>query len=225
MLPALTLILTGASRIIGGSAVSPHSIPWQVGIYKFGRTLIDCGGTLLSAKHVLTAAHCTCAKRAGTKCIRYVEESDIVVVVAEHDQDDGCDGTRHHIDNYSNHPNWNWDTMDYDFSMLHLTEPVDLGDLAIPACLPDLSFSGDKLVGKMLTVSGWGSLYPYQITKPAELHSVEVPVISQDDCEKAYEYHRLQIKDSMICAGHEDGAKDACKGDSGGKLIYIFFKF
>ena len=102
--------------------------------------------------------------------------------------------------------------------MLHLTEPVDLGDQAIQACLPDLRFSGDKLVGKLLTVSGWGRIDAGGY--PDELHSVDVPVMSQDDCKRAYGSGR--ITDAMICAGYENGGKDACQADSGGKWTIIF---
>ena len=199
------------SRIIGGSAVIANSIPWQVGIYRKGEEKIGCGGTLLSDKHVLSAAHCFV--EPGLKA------SDIVVVVAEHDQTNNSDGTRHEISEYTNHPNFvNFGSGPvYDFSMLHLIEPVELGDLAVPACLPDLRFSGDKLVGKNLTISGWGQIDPYSEEKPDLLQSVDVPVISQDECIKAYED---DITDSMICAGYEKGEMDACHGDSGGPLTY-----
>ena len=135
-------------------------------------------------------------------------------MVAEHNQDDDSDGTMHQLSAYNNHPSYDHRTLDYDFSMFHLTEPVDLGDLAIPACLPDLSFSGDKLVGKLVTVSGWGRLDDGDY--PEELHSVDVPVISQDACKRAY--GPGAITDSMICAGYEAGGKDSCQSDSGGTL-------
>ena len=212
------------SRIIGGSEVDSHSIPWQVGINRGGNGYA-CGGTLLSSKHVLSAAHCTCKKdtwpNRPVKCTEWLEPSEINVVVAEHYQYEDSDGTGHEISKYNNHPNYDYNTDDYDFSMLHLTEPVNLGDQAIQACLPDLRFSGDKLVGKLLTVSGWGRIDAWGY--PDELHSVDVPVMSQDDCKRAYGSGR--ITDAMICAGYENGGKDACQADSGGKWTIVFFNF
>lgn len=47
------------------------------------------------------------------------------------------------------------------------------------------------------------------------LNAVNVPIIDHKKCKKAYE----NLNDFMICAGYNDGGKDACQGDSGGPLI------
>ena len=207
-----------SSRIIGGDEVSPHSIPWQVGLLRGKSALsITCGGTLLTDKHVLTAAHCVFDD------FGLIEASDILVVVAEHDQSDSFDGVQHEIRSYTNHPQYFQDAaFDYDFSMLHLTLPVELGDLAVPACLPDLRFLDDKLVGKYLTVSGWGRTDHPDYDYPDLLQTVDVPVISQEDCIEAYGSSR--ITNSMICAGYATGGMDSCQRDSGGRVM-IFLKY
>ena len=45
------------ARIIGGMETEPNKYPWQVGLIKPGFPVF-CGGSIISAKHVLTAAHC-----------------------------------------------------------------------------------------------------------------------------------------------------------------------
>jgi len=210
-------LVPASSRVVGGNDASPHSIPWQVGILnvKDGFSSMDCGGTLLTEKHVLSAAHCTFLRNGDL-----LLASEIVVVVAEHDQSKFSDGIDHEIIRYTNHPQYNLQTDDYDFSMLHLTLPVKLGDRAVPACLPDLRFSDDKLVGKYLTVSGWGNLHGTGYEYPKLLQTVDVPVVSQDDCRRAYLPFGRKVENSMICAGYITGGKDSCDGDSGGPLTY-----
>lgn len=216
-------LLPKSSRIIGGDDVTPHSIPWQVGLL----TKLDdyeqvwCGGTLLTDKHVLTAGHCLYDHDHNP-----LQASDIRVVVAEHHQYDTSDGVRHKISSYQNHPQSDYPFgVDNDFSMLHLASTVELGDRAIPACLPDLRFSGDKLVGKYLTVSGWGrrnieeSIFDYFYPDyPELLQSVDLPVLSQEDCRELFGYS--DITDAMMCAGYTSGGIDSCHRDSGGPLTY-----
>jgi trypsin len=46
---------------------------------------------------------------------------------------------------------------------------------------------------------------------------VTVPIVSHEECNKAYEEYG-GITDNMICAAEVGGGKDACQGDSGGPL-------
>lgn len=47
-------------RIVGGIDAEINEFPWTVGLFTHNRCrgLPVCGGTLISAQHVLTAAHC-----------------------------------------------------------------------------------------------------------------------------------------------------------------------
>ena len=83
--------------------------------------------------------------------------------------------------------------------------------------LPDPNeFGGGDLDSATMTVSGWGRKASGG-ESPNELHSVDVPGISNSQCQDAYTAE--QISDAMMCAGAPEGGIDSCQGDSGGKLF------
>lgn len=50
---------TRTGRIVGGSIVAPHTHPYQAGLLmSFGGGTGLCGGSVLSTRAILTAAHC-----------------------------------------------------------------------------------------------------------------------------------------------------------------------
>ena len=192
--------------IVGGSEATPYSLPWQVALVSRGGSRPFCGGTLISPTHVLTAAHCT-------------SNSNFDIIVGEHSITDSSDGTRHQICRAVRHPNYNSPTsLNNDFSIVHLRQPVSIGGRAVPACLPDSSLAGDALAGRALTVSGWGTRSSGG-SQPNVLHQVSVPAITNAQCSQAYSQY--SITEAMICAGNlANGGVDSCQGDSGGLQIF-----
>ena len=190
------------SKIVGGSTVNPYSLPWQVALVGSGGDWPWCGGTLIDEYHVLTAAHC-------------VGRDNYDIIVGEHDWTSSSDGTRHPVCKTVIHPGYDDNSMDNDFAVACLCNPVEIGGRAVPACLPDArSMGGDFLAGKTMTVSGWGALSSGG-SHPNELHSVNVPGITNAKCSQAYSGG---ITTNMLCAGNvANGGVDSCQGDSGGK--------
>ena len=122
-----------------------NEYPWQIGLVGSG-TRPYCGGSILSSKTILTAAHCT----VGTPA------SSLTVVVAEHDwtAEDGQE--RFSVCGKTEHPAYDSDTVEYDFSILTLCDKIAFKREASPVCLP--AQSGSSYDGVTATFSGWGTL-------------------------------------------------------------------
>lgn len=58
---------------------------------------------------------------------------------------------------------------------------------------------------------------PAKSTYEPIVNEVEVPIVRRGQCDQWLE--NLTVSDGMVCAGYEDGGKDACQGDSGGPLL------
>ena len=93
-----------------------NEFPWQVALVKSGLHTPICGGTIISEKHILTAAHCT-------SDIELIE--DVEALVGEHDLLTSNDeAKRMKISRIIEHPNYNPKTVAYDFSLLVLAEAI-----------------------------------------------------------------------------------------------------
>jgi len=158
----------------------------------------------------MTAAHCT---------IQFQDVNAIQVVVGEHNTETNTDGVAHTIACKKEHPSYNKQTTQNDFSILTLNKPVDItsaSSKARAACLPK---DTSKLYGngELMTVSGWGALKENG-GSPTVLHHAKVPGVTNAVCQK--DYGQIKISPEMMCAGLDKGGIDSCQGDSGGPLTF-----
>lgn len=98
-------------------------------------------------------------------------------------------------------------TMDYDISILELFDSIDFGLTALPIALAPSNYQIS--LGTNVTVTGWGMLAEEGET-PTQLQVVEIPYISNEKCQKAYEKEMI-ISARMLCAQAELGGKDSCQ--------------
>jgi len=201
-----------SDRIVGGNEATPFSIPWQVALVPSGGMRPFCGGTLISPRHVMTAAHCT--RDSGVDTFE--------VVVGEHNVETDADGVAHTVACKAEHPEYNPDTsLNFDFAILTLNKPVDITSADSKARAACLASDPKRLYGngESLTVSGWGLLDENDgfFDLPNVLHHVQVPGVSNQECRQDY---GSTITPQMICAGLDEGGIDSCSGDSGGPLTF-----
>ncbi|OTF81825.1 Group 3 mite allergen-like protein (serine protease) [Euroglyphus maynei] len=201
---------THAQRIVSGVSVAIGEIPWIVSIYL--RDSFTCGGSLISNRFVLTAAHCfNNAKSSDWFYIRY--GSNVV-----------HEGPAVLVKRVILHPNYKPPVIYHDIALLELAQPIQFSRHVQPACLATTQMYSHNMIGMKATVSGYGDSN-FEGKQSDFLQAVDIRVIENEFCDKHYrrlahadEKFRYGIGRTLICAGYEHGKKDACQGDSGGPL-------
>ncbi|XP_019696234.1 trypsin 3A1-like isoform X1 [Harpegnathos saltator] len=192
------------TRIVGGNVTSVYEYPWLVSMTKKG--MFYCAGSIISRKHVLTAAH----------CLEGFDIKTIKLVLADNERPSvGSNAIVRRIKSAKIHENFHAYTFNNDIAIIEMDYPVPVDGVVRTACLPE-----DKAIdytGAIATVVGWGRTGE---TKPVsdELRKVNLPILSQEECDQAG-YAKNRITENMFCAGYLEGERgDACFGDSGGPL-------
>ena len=102
--------------------------------------------------------------------------------MGEHDTSDSV-ADRHNISAISQHPSYNHDTTDFDFSVLTLAAPVNFSQAAALICLP--ASPPSLYTGQLGTVIGWGDTSSGG-SPSATLQEVNLTIISNEECISAY---------------------------------------
>lgn len=204
-----------APLIVGGSPASPKEFPH---IARLGHesknkpTEWFCGGTLISEKFVLTAAHCFTTNRGEVNIVRlgdldFGRESD----------DARPEDFR--VRRYIEHKDYNSATIYNDIALVELERSVSFDAYKHPACLP--TKSGNEF--QKLVAIGWGSTR-FAESDSKKLLKVTLDRLGLDQCQRLTESSDVDqlpkgVEDHLqICAGSNE-TKDTCSGDSGGPLL------
>merc|ERR1719402_2116574 len=162
-----------------------------------GSTSVFCGASVITSKHVLTAAHCTQAVKDYGFTYQVMVGAHSLTTAAKSQQI--LDASK-----YIQHPSYSSSTYDNDISIIVLKKSIDFTSTEIrPVCLP--TSASNDYASVTATVSGWGAL-KYQGSQPDVLMEVDVPTMTNTKC-KTY-YNDGSITNNMICAGFQAGGKD-----------------
>ena len=194
--------------IVGGQPADPGEYPWQAMVLPGGYL---CGGSLIHAQWVVTAAHCMFDGNDNP-----FTPGQVTVRLGEYRRNvnDGTEQTRA-VAQIIVHPSYNPNINDNDIALLKLAAPATVNSFVAPIS-PASSPAVDALVeaGDPSTVTGWGDTTEGG-NLATVLMEVSVPIVSNAACNQSYGF----ITSNMLCAGLAQGGKDSCQGDSGGPLI------
>uniref|UniRef100_A0A1B6KIN2 Peptidase S1 domain-containing protein n=2 Tax=Graphocephala atropunctata TaxID=36148 RepID=A0A1B6KIN2_9HEMI len=179
-----------------GYGLTPFTAKWQ------------CGGTLISERYVMTAAHCLDYSKEGLP--KYVKLGMVNV------QKDYSKYVQiQNVQSVLVNPSYNKTGKMNDIGLIMLEKDVQFNMYVLPACL---DVEGAMKESRVLA-TGWGRTEYLGEASP-NLLKVTLNIIARKDCNKVFnrpsKYGRLD--NSRMCAGDLQGGKDTCQGDSGGPI-------
>uniref|UniRef100_A0A8C6RJ65 Atrial natriuretic peptide-converting enzyme n=1 Tax=Nannospalax galili TaxID=1026970 RepID=A0A8C6RJ65_NANGA len=189
--------------ILGGRTSRPGRWPWQCSLQSEPSGHI-CGCVLIAKKWVLTVAHCFEGRESAAvwKVVFGINNLDHPSVFMQ----------MRFVKTIMLHPRYSRAVVDYDISIVELSEDINETSYVRPVCLP----SHEEFLepDTYCYITGWGHMGNKM---PFKLQEGEVRVISLEQCQSYFDMKTITTR--MICAGYESGTVDSCMGDSGGPLV------
>ncbi|KFF97652.1 serine protease [Streptomyces scabiei] len=206
-----------AEVVIGGHPVEISQAPWTVALSsrdRFGGTRAGqfCGGVVVGRSTVLTAAHCLSEDVLGDPPERVAD----LRIIAGRAELQSAEGQEIAVSGAWVNPEYDPYTNAGDFAVVTLVSPLPESSVIALAGADDAAYAPDTRAA----VYGWGDTTAAG-DYAQSLRAAPVKVLADDVCERAYPGSaegRYQ-SGSMVCAGEQNGGRDACQGDSGGPLV------
>lgn len=195
--------------VIGGTAVSIQQAPWQVFLSLTSPTA-SCGGAILDARRVLTAAHCIVAPgqpaRPASAITVYAGVTDVAARLPSSAQVVGVSSVRIH-------PAYASASQGDDVAVLTLSRALRFTSSV--RAIPLAPVGATPAPGTVLGISGYGKQRD-NANPDGKLYAAQVAALSDAACHRNL---HPNASASTLCA--QSATQAACSGDSGGPLYTL----
>lgn len=198
------------SLIINGTQTQRGTWPWLASLHDFRTNKFLCGGTLISADSVLTAAHCIQNKYHSTAR----SPIDIIIKLGRYDLSQfyelgGVDANALEI---FIHPNWKIASRDYDsdIAIIKLSSAITFSDTILPICMWQSNEPPSVDYGYVV---GYGKSENDAIHEniPRQL---DIKIVPSTECYLKNPVLAYISSVNTFCAGKDEHSAP-CEGDSG----------
>ncbi|XP_059476309.1 uncharacterized protein LOC132197201 [Neocloeon triangulifer] len=215
----------GYGFVLGGVGASRGSAPWHASLTLFddaGPAVTDfCGATLVSARALITAAHCLFDEDN-----RMVAAPRLRITLGMNDASNDKETSRQQFmaAEIVLHPGYDHLRKDFKDDIALIILPQDeirLNQFVCPACLWNDDYQLDKIVNTTGKVFGWG--YTAEHKQARVLQEARLKVASVEECyENKPTFFSANLRPTEnFWAGFPHNQTTACKGDSGGGLVFF----
>jgi len=205
--------------IINGQEASISQFPWQVFVLteEGGGIFGSCGGSILNATHILTAAHCvdhegTASPYEAKEIFVEAGASEVVLGVSV----SPSTAQERAVKSFRTDPYYSvLPEIKDDVAVLELSEPLELSAGRNAQAISLVPSGATPTPGTTLSISGYGKeegAEGEQHKPNGKLYSTTLTAISSDACRE------LVATNSAVLLCAQSASSSTCKGDSGGPL-------
>lgn len=183
------------TRIVNGSDATLGQFPHQVSL----RSVLNkhfCGGSIITNRWVLTAAHCTIDRSPAAF---YIVAGTITI---------SSGGVKYLIEVNKPHPKYKPSAFGHDITLLRTQKVIEFNEFVQPIALPT-----DNTPARIpAVISGWGVLHATDNQVPEQLQYLDTVTLSPASCKRRLPGVSVDFEE-ILC--HLNRYGGACFGDSG----------